>query len=563
MKITIVKLILLLSGVLLTLQLGIGIYTDLQVASIGYEIKNISEKDMPLTKGITQVVEHQLEQEIYYEKAFKEGLKLQNPLLKVKAEKKVNETIDHFSALDKKVTKEMKQIELLLLSFSSAPDLDEHSKTEFKKLLKDMKSLEHTHTVWGEHSKLALKALLSGDLDTVIKLEVDIEHEAEILTHNSEKLLLEIEEFTDEAIKITLEHEESLVMSIIVSLIFSTIVTIVITYHLISMLKNGFKTAIEEVDLIAKGDLTHPISEHTLGEVNAMLQSIEEQRVNLSKLICGLSEVSVQIHKSSDDLLSNAAATHDQTHNQLKEIDLVATAMHQMSASSKEVAQNTSNTQGVTEEVGISSEQNRDSMGKASNAIHTLVESIELASTQVSNLSENSDKVVQVLDVIKSIAEQINLLALNAAIEAARAGDQGRGFAVVADEVRTLAQRTQESTHEIETMLDELKKGSEETVKSMVLCKEKGEQGDGLTEEVQKGIHNIHQFIERIGELNAHIATAAEQQSTVGEELSNSLTVIKTGAEETDNVVDEISAAANKLTDVSNKLTNMLKQFKI
>lgn len=177
-------------------------------------------------------------------------------------------------------------------------------------------------------------------------------------------------------------------------------------------------------------------------------------------------------------------------------------------------------------------------------------------------MSENSDKVVQVLDVIKSIAEQINLLALNAAIEAARAGEQGRGFAVVADEVRTLAQRTQASTHEIETMLDELRTGSEETVKSMALCKDKGEQGDGLTEEVRKGIHNIHEYIERIGDLNAHIATAAEQKSTVGEELSNSLLVIKGGAQETDYVVDSIENAANNLTDVSNQLTNMLKQFK-
>jgi len=562
MQITIVKLILLLSGVLLSLQLGIGIYTDLQVASIGHEIKNISEKDMPLTKGITQVVEHQLEQEIYYEKAFKEGLKLQNPLLKVKAEQKVTETINKFNALGTKVTKEMKEIELLLESFSSDPDLDAHSKAEFTKLLKDMKSLEHTHTLWVEHSQIALKALLSGDLDTVIKFEEDIEHEAEILTHNSEKLLLEIEEFTDKAIKITLAHEEQLVMSIIVSLIFSAIVTIAITYKLISMLKNGFKTAKEEVDLIAKGDLTHQISEHALGEVNLMLKSIEEQRVNLSKLICGLSDVSSKLNTSSEQLLSNAATTHEQTINQLKEIDLVATAMHQMSVSSKEVAENTSETQGVTEDVGLSSEQNRDSMSKASTAIHTLVESIQLASDQVSNLSENSDKVVQVLDVIKSIAEQINLLALNAAIEAARAGDQGRGFAVVADEVRTLAQRTQESTHEIETMLDELRQGSEETVKSMALCKDKGEQGDGLTEEVRKGIQNMHQYIERIGDLNAHIATAANQQSTVGEELSNSLVVIKGGAEETDHVVDSIEEAANNLTDISNKLEQMLKQFK-
>ncbi|WP_042149219.1 MULTISPECIES: methyl-accepting chemotaxis protein [unclassified Pseudoalteromonas] len=227
------------------------------------------------------------------------------------------------------------------------------------------------------------------------------------------------------------------------------------------------------------------------------------------------------------------------------------------------MAENTSETQGVTENVGLSSDQNRESMSKASTAIHALVESIQLASTQVSNLSENSDKVVQVLDVIKSIAEQINLLVLNAAIEAARAGEQGRGFAVVADEVRTLAQRTQESTHEIETMLDELRTGSEETVKSMALCKDKGEQGDGLTEEVRKGIHNIHEYIERIGDLNLHIAIAAEQQSTVGEELSNSLVVIKGGAEETDHVVDSIEEAANNLTDVSNQLTDMLKQFKV
>ena len=107
--------------------------------------------------------------------------------------------------------------------------------------------------------------------------------------------------------------------------------------------------------------------------------------------------------------------------------------------------------------------------------------------------------------------------------------------------MRTLAQRTQESTHEIESMLDELRSGSEETVKSMALCKDKGEQGNGLTEEVRKGIFNIHQYIERIGELNTHIATAAEQQATVGEELSNSLTLIKSGAEETDHVVDEIT----------------------
>ncbi|WP_042149213.1 MULTISPECIES: hypothetical protein [unclassified Pseudoalteromonas] len=243
MKITIVKLILLLSGVLLTLQLSVGIYADLQVASIGHEIKNISEKDMPLTKGITLMVEHQLEQEILYEKAFKEGLKLQNPLLKVKAEQKVNETINKFNTLGNKVSKEMKEIEVLLATFIDDPDLEEHSKTEFNKLLKDIKSLEDTHKIWVEHSQLALNSLLSGDLQTVISIEQDIEHEAEVLTHGSEKLLFDIEELTDQAIKLTLKHEEDLVVSIIISLILSTIVSILVTYHLVSLLKKGFKSA--------------------------------------------------------------------------------------------------------------------------------------------------------------------------------------------------------------------------------------------------------------------------------------------------------------------------------
>lgn len=273
MKITIVKLILLLSGILLTLQLSVGIYADVQVASIGHEIKNISEKDMPLTKGITLIVEHQLEQEILYEKAFKEGLKLQNPLLKVKAEQKVTETITKFNALGNKVSKEMKEIEELLAIFIDDPDLDEHSKIQFNQLLKDIKLLEDTHTLWVEYSQLALNALLSGDLKTVISIEEEIEHKAEILTHGSEKLLFDIEEFTHAAIKLTLKHEEDLVVSIFISLIVSIIVAIAITYRLISLLKKGFKTAEEEVKLIASGDLTHPISEHALGEIDSMLNS--------------------------------------------------------------------------------------------------------------------------------------------------------------------------------------------------------------------------------------------------------------------------------------------------
>ena len=277
----------------------------------------------------------------------------------------------------------------------------------------------------------------------------------------------------------------------------------------------------------------------------------------------------VQLGSATDRLSSSAtqlSAVTDRTSanliSQQSETDQVATAMDQMSATVREVADNAAGASGAAEEANQATEEGKRVVGDTIDAIDGLAGEVAGAAEVIHQLEADSENIGTVLDVIRGIAEQTNLLALNAAIEAARAGEQGRGFAVVADEVRTLASRTQESTQEIQQMIEKLQAGSRNAVEAMSGGREKAQEGVRRVGEAGEALERIAQAVGTINTLNAQIASAAEEQSAVAEEMNRNITRINGLADENGQGAQETATASGELADLAGGLKMLVGQFK-
>ena len=196
-------------------------------------------------------------------------------------------------------------------------------------------------------------------------------------------------------------------------------------------------------------------------------------------------------------------------------------------------------------------------------AMDDLSTQVDNACDAVQSLATETDSISSVLDVIRGIAEQTNLLALNAAIEAARAGEQGRGFAVVADEVRSLASRTQQSTEEINRMIERLAKGSEKAVSVMNLSRDKVHYVVEQVAGANTSLESVTASVGRIKDMNVDIARATEQQSSVFSEINLNIDRINQMAAETASGVSHMTSENKKLSDTSSELDRLLKRFKV
>jgi len=289
----------------------------------------------------------------------------------------------------------------------------------------------------------------------------------------------------------------------------------------------------------------------------------------MTRLICEqlnvilekVSHITTEFAKTTNDLAFTASKMSDSTertarntNQQRTETDMVATAMNEMNVAVDEVAQNANDASLSAKHAQESAEKGIVIARDTQNAISTLVEDINKASSVIHDLEGHSQNIGGVLEVIKGIAEQTNLLALNAAIEAARAGEQGRGFAVVADEVRTLATRTQESTREIETMIERLVNGVNETVSVMKIASEKGQQGSTQIDDTLTSLDEILAAVATIHDMNTQIATAAEEQSHVTNEVSRNVSNITLLASQTSQDANESKQTSEQLADISGKM---------
>ena len=314
---------------------------------------------------------------------------------------------------------------------------------------------------------------------------------------------------------------------------------------------------------VAAGDLTHDLVSQRQDELGQLQRAMQSMTMGLRDLIGGISDGVTQIASAAEQLSAVTEQTSAGVNNQKVETDQVATAMNEMAATVQEVARNAEE---ASEAAVAADQQAREGdkvVGEAIAQIEKLAMEVGNSTEAMSHLKRESDKIGSVLDVIKSVAQQTNLLALNAAIEAARAGEAGRGFAVVADEVRSLAQRTQQSTEEIEELIAGLQSGTLQVATSMDSSRSLTDSSVELTRRAGESLGNIKRTVSTIQGMNQQIAAAAEQQSAVADEINRSVLNVRDVSEQTSAASEETAASSIELARLGTHLQGLVGRFKV
>ena len=298
----------------------------------------------------------------------------------------------------------------------------------------------------------------------------------------------------------------------------------------------------------AEGDLTRELAIDTHEELITLADGFNSFLAKLRVMINDLKAVGQRVNQQATDVGAIALETESNTERQHQEIDSVVTAMNEMSAAASEVANFANDAANNAREANEGIASTQQTLAGAVAGVKALADDMEQASSAIGHVASRSDDINRILDVIRGIAEQTNLLALNAAIEAARAGEQGRGFAVVADEVRTLASRTRESTDEISQMIDGLQKDVNQAVEVIQGGVDRAASAVAGTGEADQALAAVVNRIVTIVEHATQVATAAEEQSSVSEEINRNLTIIGDAASELRELAQRVRNSGDQLS---------------
>ena len=372
---------------------------------------------------------------------------------------------------------------------------------------------------------------------------------------------------SDELYKIQLERRDNesasantiQLISTLLVLLFGICAAVVITRQITRPLRE----TLDVVERIAAGDLSQNLRITRRDDLGVLQQGIARMGTTLRELIGGIRDGVTQIASAAEELSAVTEQTSAGVNSQKIETDQVATAMHEMTATVQEVARNAEDASQAAAAADGEAREGDRVVNQAIDQIERLAVEVGRSTEAMAVLQQESDKIGSVMDVIKAVAEQTNLLALNAAIEAARAGEAGRGFAVVADEVRGLAQRTQKSTEEIQTLVAALQSGTQQVASVMNTSRGLTDSSVTLTRQAGTSLQGITRTVSNIQSMNQQIAAAAEQQSAVAEEISRSIINVRDVSEQTAAASDETAKSSVELARLGNQLQMMVSHFKI
>ncbi|MEB0042281.1 MULTISPECIES: methyl-accepting chemotaxis protein [unclassified Pseudomonas] len=344
-------------------------------------------------------------------------------------------------------------------------------------------------------------------------------------------------------------------LAILVGLIAAWIITRLIVAPL--------RSVIRAAQQIASGDLSATVAVSRRDEIGQLMLAMQQMGASLSGIVSGLQAGIEQLATSAHSLSAVTEQTNMEVNSQREETEQVATAMNQMTATVHDVARNAEEAALAAQTADDKVESGQKVVRQSMQRIEALATSSTSASQSIENLSAEIHNIGKVLGVIKSVAEQTNLLALNAAIEAARAGEQGRGFAVVADEVRALAKRTQQSTEEIERLVVSLQSGAQSSVAQIQSSGELVKMAVSDALQTESALGSIAAAVSLIQQMNQQIAAAAEQQSSVAEEINRSVTSIRASADQSAMAMQGNAASSIELAQLGAELKGMVGHFRL
>ena len=420
---------------------------------------------------------------------------------------------------------------------------------------------------WLQLTKQYVMAKAQGDTITKDseKLIADSEQSFQamrtVLDELGELRLAQVTEFTAEIKTHSSESQTLLLGILIIGMAVSLAVVLFIPGLVVQPLKKVSDRLLDISE--GEGDLTARIELKQNDELGKMVLYFNNFMDKLQDVIGTIQSTASSVEDNTFKLSADAATSKDSIDHQHQALTQVATAVNEMAAAIQEVAQNTSDTADEARKASSLSESGQNIVHSTTTQIQALAEQVQTAAGMISHVEEEANNVNSVIDVIGGIAEQTNLLALNAAIEAARAGEQGRGFAVVADEVRTLASRTQESTQDIQRMLQKLQQGVTDAVTAMNTSSDSAQKTVETTQGASSTLDQIQESVSNIARMAIQIATAADEQSEVTEDINRNLTEINTYAETSAEIATSTQEASAELQHMTKHLNDAVQNFKV
>jgi methyl-accepting chemotaxis protein len=521
---------------------------------MGIQIAKIETQYIPLSKKIKLITEEQLMQEVVFERALRYAFAIN---INDSALNNFNKSQSLFKDLSTKIDAEIESAIKVAIHDINIADSEEIKK-EFSMVKDHLSEIKEHHKTWVDEIKYIFELIRNNDTSIAFKKAQIAEEHASELEDEVIKILNEVDTLTADAIHKLKEEDHNILLTGIVMLVFSLVMAIILT----KLVTNNFKHDLDElkaaIEIISEGDLLTNAPSKLGNEFG-----INKMREELKNTLLLVQNNSEQMLSTSNELAEVNVSVMNRVNRQAEEVDLVSVAMTEMEATSIEVARHAESTQSLTILASEKANESRNITKKAIVRMSELTTSLDESSEKIQDLERHSSNISSVLTVIKGIADQTNLLALNAAIEAARAGEQGRGFAVVADEVRTLAQRTQDSTIEIEDMINLFTSGTTQAAHSMKINSEYGKNSHNATEESNQRIEDIQATMESINEMNNQIATAAEEQSCTSQDLSKNTVMISKLSKENIDSFAQVSAASEELSSLATELKNNIEKFKL